>query len=135
MSGFRRQDLVLIASLLAAALLLSVIFYFSGDGKETAGSVTARVDGKVMGSWSLSEEGEYEISTKYGRNLLRIRNGRADMKEADCPEGYCMKQNPLEKSGDLLVCLPHHLIVRAEGDAKDSLKEAEVDAVAGRTSP
>ena len=135
MNGIGRQDLVLIASLLGAALLLAAVFSFRGNGREAAGSVTARVDGKIMGSWSLSEDGEYEIRTEYGRNLIRIRDGRADMEEADCPEGYCMKQKPLEKSGDLLVCLPHHLIVRAEKEAGTASQETAVDAVAGRTSP
>lgn len=135
MNGIRRQDLVLIASLLAAALLLAAVFSLRENGKEGAGYITARVDGKVMGSWSLSEDGEYEIRTKYGRNLIRICDGRADIEEADCPEGYCMKQKPLEKSGDLLVCLPHHLIVRAEKKAGTASQETMVDAVAGRTSP
>lgn len=134
MSGIRKQDLVLIASLLAAALLLSVVFFFAGARRESAGSVTARVDGKIAGSWRLSEDGEYEIRTKYGRNLLRIRDGRAAMAEADCPHGYCLKQEALAKSGDLLVCLPHHLIIRAEKDDASG-QGADVDAVAGRTLP
>ena len=140
MREIRKQDIVLIAAFLSAALILSAIFYLRAAGKKAAGSVTARVDGNVVGSYRLSEDGEYEIMTKYGRNLLRIRDGHADMKEADCPDGYCMKQKELTKNGDLLVCLPHHLIVRAEGDASASepgvdasASEPEVDAVAGRT--
>ena len=82
------------------------------------------VDGEITASYNLHEDGEYNINTRYGMNRLLIKDGQADMTEADCPDGLCVKQHPVSRTGETIVCLPHRIVVEIEG-----AMESELDAV------
>lgn len=54
-----------------------------------------------------------------------IKDGKADITEADCPDKVCVKQKPISKAGESLVCLPNKIIITVvEGE------ENELDGVA-----
>ena len=105
----KKKDLLLLAGLLLAAGLAALILMAGRRGE--AGAVTVRVDGQVVGIWSLAEDREEDIDTEYGHNHLSIRQGAAYMTEADCPDGYCMQQKKITGIGETIVCLPHRLVV------------------------
>ena len=129
----RKKDLCLIGALLMAALLLWAVLHLLKGPGQPAGRIIARVDGAIRGSWPLSENGAYDIDTPYGHNRIVVENGCAGMEEADCPDGYCMRQEVIRNQGDMIICLPHHLTVSAEAAGEEaSGAEPEVDAVAGR---
>lgn len=50
------------------------------------------------------------------------------MKEADCPDKYCVKQGEINKIRQNIVCLPHKIVV--EIISADSSKQNEADAIA-----
>lgn len=50
-----------------------------------------------------------------GSNVLVIRDGEAYMEEADCPDKLCVKQGPVGKNGESIICLPHKLAVQIIG--------------------
>jgi len=61
-----------------------------------------------------------------GENTLVIRDGRADIVAADCPDRLCVHQPSITRDGESIICLPHRITVTVEGgDA------AAVDDVAG----
>ena len=56
------------------------------------------------------------------------------MKEADCPDKYCVKQGKIKNVGETIVCLPHKVVVEIEKtskgiDSNDNKKNDEIDAV------
>ena len=56
------------------------------------------------------------------------------MKEADCPDKYCVKQGKIKNVGETIVCLPHKVVVEIEKtskgtDSNDNMKNDEIDAV------
>ena len=118
----KKNDLILIGVVLIAAL---GVFFWSNMKKTEAGArAVVYVDKEETAVYSLEEDGTYEIKTDRGTNLLIIKDGEADMTEADCPDCLCVKQKSISRNGETIVCLPHRVVVEIESD-----EEAELDAI------
>ena len=78
----KKKDWVLIAIIIVVAGL--AFFLHNLLGAKGANCVVVKVDGKIEGTYSLGED--QEISINGGTNTLVIKNNRAKMKEADCPD-------------------------------------------------
>ena len=87
--------------------------------------VQVKVDGKVVFTRSLSDNGTYPIKG-IGENILVIKDGVAWIKEADCPDKLCVKQGKVKNVGQSLICLPNKVVVEVISDSEDS---QAVDAV------
>ncbi len=119
--GFKKKDVVLILVIIIAAGLASG--FHELIGADSAGCVTVKVDGVIEGVYSLGEDQEVDING--GTNHLVIKNGKADMTEADCPDKLCVHQKAISKNHESIICLPNKVIVEA-----DSRENSEFDAVA-----
>lgn len=131
----KKNDLILGAAVLAAALVMLLIMNLSGknsvypNGEDSGRQVCIRVDGEVWGIWPLNEDRTIEVDLDSGYNRVRIESGEAYMEEADCPDGYCMHQGHISGGIDTIICLPHKLVVEiVEGDK--NAPEDEIDTVA-----
>ena len=119
--GMTRGDILLGVSLLllGAIFFVALIFW----GQEEANKVEVKVNGKVVGVYSLAEEQEINLKD-LGENTFVISDNHAEMTKADCPDQYCVKHNPISKNGESIICLPNKVVITIKG--KD---EGEVDAV------
>ena len=54
-----------------------------------------------------------------------IKNERARILDADCPNKICVNKGYISKNGESIICLPHHVVVAVE-----SSEDNNVDAVA-----
>ena len=124
----RKKDWIIIVAALLLAAAVFGIFKISQSGTSNAGEVVLRVDGEVIGTYSLAEPQTVPIDTKYGHNELEIYDGEALMSDADCPDKYCMGQGKISHSGQTIVCLPHKLVVEAVSPKTED-KASEPDAV------
>ena len=106
------NDIILIGALTAAALVLFAVLRLTARAGNT---VRVAVDGEVVARYSLSEDRTERIETEYGYNILVIENGCADVTEADCKNGICVRSPKIKNSGETITCLPHHLSVTVEG--------------------
>ena len=107
-------DIILIASVLLVGLSVFLIVSLT---KEVGNSVRVSVDGRVVGEYSLSVDGEYSLNG--GTNILVIKGGRAYMKYADCPDGLCINQGEAYKVGQKIVCLPNRVMVEVVGEGEE----------------
>ena len=117
-----RRDLYLAAGIVAAAMIIWLMMrVFSGE----ASIVEVSVDGEVFGEYPLNEEADVTIpGASGGMNRLVIKDGKADITEADCPDRLCVHQAPVSREGEALVCLPHKVVVTVRGE-----KEVAYDAL------
>lgn len=119
----KRNDIILVAIILvvaAAGLLYMNIVKKSGD------MVVIKVDGEIYKELPLNKDATLEIEgVGGGRNKLVIKDGVADVVDANCPDKLCVHQRSIQNDGETIVCLPNKVIVEIE-----STKESEVDAVA-----
>ena len=113
----KRSDLYLAGAAIAAALILFVLMrLLNGSGDR----VTVSVDGAVFGSYPLDEDREILIEgADGGINKLVIKNGRADITEADCPDKLCVRQAAISRAGETIVCLPHRVVVTVNSDGEE----------------
>lgn len=115
-----KRDKLLIVIVVCVALCAFLAHQIiGGDG---AGKVTVKVNGELKGIYSLAEDQTIEING--GTNILQIKNGKADMTEADCPDQLCVNQRAISRQGESIICLPHKVVVEVE-----SSESSELDAV------
>ena len=96
---FGKKDVIFIGALLGICLIVLGVWYFAG-GKQGASVVVTR-EGEVYGTYSLSQPQTVKIKNSKGKttNVLVIRDGKADMKEADCPDKLCVHQKAISGDG------------------------------------
>lgn len=109
-------DIILIACLL---VLSAVFFFLFHVGEEGGAGVSVRVDGVEVATYSLEENGIYELNG--GTNILVIEDGVAYLSEAHCPDELCVKQGKISKTGQVITCLPNKLTVTVYGAEADSV--------------
>lgn len=120
----RKNDFILIIIVIVAAAV-SALFIAFIQGSDGA-AVRVTIDGALYGEYSLSEKQSVFIGGESGYNRLVIENGSAYMSEADCPDGYCMDYQPISRSGETIICLPHRLVVEVTGDRDAQLPDVIV---------
>ncbi len=105
--------------LLVLAVSATVALYFVLRPRETGECVVVKVDGREEGVYSLYEDGVYVLNG--GTNTLEIKDGRARMIKADCPDAICIKQGWVSRMGECITCLPNRVVVEVvkENDSVD----------------
>ncbi len=111
----------MIAAILFTAA--SAALWHMRAGEAGQGLVTVTVDGYEEGTYDLSET--QTVSIHGGSNILEIKDGAADMVEADCPDKLCVHQKAISKNGESIICLPNKVVVTVEGS-----EERDYDAIA-----
>ena len=110
-----RNDLIFIAAILViVAMVAAVLFFLRGEGS----TVQVEVDGTVIGTYPLSVDREVEIKTgENGEelNLLVIKDGKATVTAATCPDGICAAHRPISREGESIICLPHKVVITVIG--------------------
>ena len=115
-----KNDLILIIVVVVIAVAAFLLHNIMGN--EQAGIVTVKVDGELKGRYSLLENQEIEING--GTNILVIKDGTADIIDANCPDKLCVKQKAVSKNHENIICLPNKVVVEVE-----SSEDSEYDAV------
>ncbi len=116
----KKKELFFIGGILLAALILWLISHVWINHHSACIHIT--VDGADYGTYSLSEDQIIEINDT---NVCEIKDGKAYMTEASCPDHLCIHQSAVTDKGGTIVCLPNKVIIEGEG-ASD---EDSVDAV------
>jgi len=114
-----RNDILVIVVLLVLSAL-GAIYLFCLRTPGTMVQVT--VDGKRMGEYALSEDRVQEIPGYMSgmRNRLIIRDGKAYVQEASCPDGICVDHAPIFREGESIICLPNRVVVTVVGSDEDA---------------
>lgn len=119
----KRNDIILTGALLGVALVLFAVLFLVKQNT-VQGEAVVLIEGKEYGRYPLSEPGEIEIPGLLGTNVLRIRDGKAVMSEAVCPDKICMDFGEICHNTEMIVCRPGGIVVIIEnGEA------SELDAV------
>ena len=109
-----KKDILVIVGILLVALLSFLTIEFT---KEAGSYVVVRVDGVEVGKYSLELDGEYVLNN--GTNILHIKDGKAYLHDATCPDKLCVKQGSKNKSGETITCLPNKLTITVYGAEVD----------------
>ncbi|WP_322627398.1 NusG domain II-containing protein [Aedoeadaptatus coxii] len=81
--------------------------------------ISVQIDGKETKRIPMTPENygkDFVFHSHGGTNILRISEKGCIMKEADCPDGICMRMAPIKTPGEMIVCLPHRIIAEVKSD-------------------
>lgn len=121
-----RNDILLVAVLLllaTAGAIYLFVFRSSGD------MVEVTVDGEVYGVYTLSQDRVEDIYTgENGEqwNRLVIREGRAFVETATCPDGICSNHRAIFRDGESIICLPHRVVIAVVAEEAADAPDAVV---------
>lgn len=74
--------------------------------------VVVTVDGAVWRTLPLSaERAVFTVKTPRGQNRIVLNGGTVAVEDADCPNRLCQKQGAISRPGEVIACLPHHLLI------------------------
>lgn len=111
----KKNDVILIVVLIAAALAVfgGISLYASISTEQ--GEAVVYLEGEEQGRYSLKENATVKIQAQgENYNILEIKDGKAEIKEASCPDKICVNHRPVDKRGESLVCLPNKITVEIE---------------------
>lgn len=117
--GVKKKDGILIGIVLILAIVMALVMY--GKGGAVGDIVHIRIDGELYGTYSLMMNQEIQIENAHGYNCILIEQGRVSMKEADCPDGYCVAHKAITQTNETIVCLPHKLVVELDRKIEDGI--------------
>jgi len=106
-------------------LIFAAAFYFIFDLNYNNGDIVViKVNGKIYDEISLNEEKDVEIYLESGvhSNTVRIKDKKAFMIYADCPDGLCLQHKPVDSDiniNDMIICLPNRVTVEIKSDKKN----------------
>lgn len=117
----KKKDYIAIITIVIFVMIVFIIWKitFSESGSE----VYISVDNTEVFSAGLYEDCLVEIcdekcraisnETEYSGkgNLLIIKDGYADMLEADCRDHICVNMKSISKVGESIVCMPNKVVV------------------------
>lgn len=118
--------LIIIAIILFTSLWAS--YYINNihhDGK----IASIYVGGKVVKTIDLDKVEKpytFKINGKNGGyNIIAVEKGNISIKEADCPDQVCVHQGKISDGVKPIVCLPHELVIKINGEKIDTHHEHE----------
>lgn len=84
-----------------------------------AGSAGQRVvverDGKVVFNGVLTEARRVTVNGPLGPTVIAIKDGSVCVLSSPCPAKVCIRTGQINRQGELLACVPNHLVIRVEG--------------------
>ncbi len=124
LSRLQKKDFIFLGIL--ALVAIAFLLWFLLGYRKSGNRVEITVDDEFYGTYDLNEE--QEIPIEIGgtvTNILLIRDGEADMTEADCPDQICVRHVSISHVGENIVCLPNRVVVSVTGE-----EEPQLDSVA-----
>ena len=101
---------------LLVGLLVAVSFVLIPRGAQGQRVVVER-DGAVVFTGELSRDKTVTLSGPLGDTVLQISAGSVRVLSSPCPAKVCIRTGEIHSHGELLACVPNHLVIRVEGDS------------------
>ena len=95
--------------LIILLLSLGACFLIFGDNTRSQ-SVQVISDGVVLYTLPLSRDRVITVEGPYGANTVTVKDGKAAVTDASCPDHYCMKRGFCNHGPDI-ICLPNRLVL------------------------
>ena len=115
-SNEARNDVIFIAALILVFCLIGLWFMLSGKEGDT---VTVTVDKSIFGEYPLNEDRTVEIRSADAWNILIIKDGRAAVESASCPDGLCSAHRAISRDGESIICLPNKVVIFVSANSEN----------------
>lgn len=123
---FYKNDMILILFFLIIGLAAFIFMQLQG---KSGAEVKVSVNNKEYGIYSLDKDQTITIGEDDWQNVLVIKDGKANMTKADCPDKICVNHAAISKKGETIVCLPHKVVVEVINEAGLQKNENQIDII------
>lgn len=106
------DKLIIIIIAIVAIIGLGITLITTSDADNKVVSIT--VDQKPYMTLPLNKDTTVAVTTNYGSNTIEVKDGSVRVISADCPDKICVHTKAARKVGEIIVCLPHRLIITIE---------------------
>jgi len=103
----------LIVLILAATALILILFQ---GGRPPGNRVIVEKDGKVVFTAPLEADRTVRLEGPLGTTTLQIHSGKVCVLDSPCPRKVCMGMGEIARGGELVACIPNHLLIRVSGE-------------------
>ncbi|MBD3348861.1 MAG: hypothetical protein GF400_06655 [Candidatus Eisenbacteria bacterium] len=90
------------------------LLFVPGESGES-GEVVVEGAGGFRAVVPLAEERTLEVPGPLGTTVVEVSGGAARVASSPCPEKLCVRAGDVAEAGDVAVCVPNRVVVRAEG--------------------
>lgn len=115
---FKKSDIILMVFIIVVGLIASA---YLSIGKTTGDRVEINVNNKMYGTYSLNKNRTIVVSENGQRNIVVIKDGAVQMKEASCKNQVCVHHSAISRVGESIICLPNKVIVKITGSSKNGV--------------
>lgn len=116
---FGKNDVIFISLLLVFCIAVCLAVYKGGAVEGSNLIIT--VDGKVYGTYSLFQEQTITIQEGNMENVIVIKDGKAYMSHASCPDQLCVDQKAVSFDKESIICLPNKVVLTVSSDSKSDV--------------
>lgn len=116
---FGKNDCIFIGFLILFCVGVCVAVYKGGAVEGS--TITVTIDGIEYGTYSLLEEQTITIKEGDALNIIEIKDGKAFMLEASCPDQLCVDQNDISFDKESIICLPNKVVITVTSDLESDL--------------
>ena len=106
----KKRDLIIIAGIVAAALIIFGIFHLI-NSQSTGLVLRISQNGEVIRTLPLDQDVTETITGDLGTNTIVIKDHSARVESADCDNQVCVHSPAIQSPGETIACLPHRLIL------------------------
>lgn len=120
----KKWDKIIIVLLSLTSLLSAVMVMTNSNSKYDRKYVEIQVNGLAYKKVLLKPNYKDTIViNNKGKNVIEINDGKVRIADADCPDKICVKDGTISKPGEVLVCLPHKVVITIKGENKSETDE------------
>ena len=109
-------------TLLAVVSISVILIKFSQNNTGKTAKIYS--DNKLIRTVILNKDDEFTVENGDNYNIVRIKNGKISVVEANCKNQICVKQGETDRSLLPIVCVPNGLVIKVE----DGDKKMDIDA-------
>lgn len=124
----KKADIFVIIFLLIFSLGFS--FVISKITSQHKGNILViEQDSKIIKKVALDKDQEFKIEYAGHYNIVKIKDGKAFVSEADCSDKICTHMAPISDVGETIICLPHRLFLEVYSENSKDSRDDKIDKV------
>jgi len=122
----KKWDVIIIIGLIIISFIPETVIFITTYNKYNSFYVEVYSKGKLYKKLPLKKDAEkitFTLDNELGTNVIEINKAQVKITDANCPDKICVKAHAISKPGEVLICLPHKLVVKIIGEGKQETDE------------
>lgn len=122
----KKGDIVVVLFMAVLSVALLGFYRMTSNRHYVHKYAVITVDGRFYKEVSLdnaSYQQEIPVTTRYGKDVLLVKDGGVKVIYAECPDKICIKEGFIDKPGQSIVCLPFRIVVEIKGEKNDQVDQ------------